>query len=852
MSTTTYDAVGKGTLQGYLAPNGEYASFEYDNLNRLTKELRSDNSFTAYQWACCYIEATRYGEMEGAVEKTLRRSVSLHDKRALPISTTETDGKVTSYAYDTLGRLTSLTDPNGRVTQWVYNSAGQVKEKIYADNTKDQFAYRSYNSSGAGKIQSFTNRRNQVTTLSYDYDGQIYYISGQQSVRYQYDSWRRLSEQTQETGTGVTLGAYKFSYDLLGRATNIDGPWTDDTIGYSYNDAARSVTRTSPGGVTQTTVGDAYGRTSSIANILGVFTNTYNGVGGPLTQTTHTGANAGFNTVFTYHGDALARALATITSSKPGGLPVAKHTYGYDPLGQIKTWKREAPLANPSGGSSQYDSTFYYDSSDQLSSVVNLSLSSPTGVGTGYHYLYDLAGNIASKQIEASSTGATMTSYTHNSINQLTDIGGSEGVKQVVVRGQTNEPATVKVKSSIASVWTDARLLDGNRFESDQDLAVGPNQLNIRAKDGSGNASNYTYSLALAAATAATPNYDADGNLLTDGIRTYDWDMLSRLVKITWGAGSNKTTEYRYNALSQRSEQIEKTGTTETAHYYYLYEGSKLLCRYNGGTTAANIDRQYLSQGEQRKSGSLWASYYYNRDHLGSIREVMNSNGTLAARYDYEPYGKRIVQYEASDYTCDLGFTGHITQPSAVSGQGEIVLTLFRAYDPDSGKWLSADPIGEAGGLNLYGYGPNDPLNGYDELGDVWTWAQVKQQAAAATAMATGVLKKIADGVKGVGRVERCKPAMPPPDRAAQAARMAKSGAERAASRQRGIRSLEKRIEEHRQKLDEFVQNPTVRPGMEGQPLEVIEAAQASRIQHLQNEIRAFEKGVTDLLNKCD
>ncbi len=514
----------------------------------------------------------------------------------------------------------------------------------------------------------------------------------------------------------MTSGTYSFTRDLLGRPTSIDGPWADDTIGYAYNDAARSVTRTSPGGLTQTTVGDSYDRTGVIVNILGTFTNTYDGVGGPLTQITHAGANAGFNTAFTYHGDALSRALSTITSSKPGGTTIAKHTYGYNPLGQIKSWKREATLANPSGNTSQYESAIYYDQADQLSSLVNQPLAGSSVANTGFHYLYDPAGNVGSKQVEKSASSATMTSIANNSRNQPF-IVGFEGPRGVVIRGETNEPATVKVKPSIVSVWKDARMLEGNRFESDQVLTTGMNQLDIRAKDGAGNTSNYTYSLNIVDGGLSLPEYDKAGNLLFDGTRTFEWDWLSRLIKISWGANSNKTTEYRYNALSQRSEQIEKTGTTETAHYYYLYEGSKLLCRYNGGTTAANIDRQYLSQGEQRKSGSLWSSYYYNRDHLGSIREVMNSNGTLAARYDYEPYGKRIVQYEASGYTCDLGFTGHITQQSAVTGQSEIVLTLFRAYDPDSGKWLSADPIGETGGMNLYAYVGGDPMNAIDPFG---------------------------------------------------------------------------------------------------------------------------------------
>jgi YD repeat-containing protein len=128
------------------------------------------------------------------------------------------------------------------------------------------------------------------------------------------------------------------------------------------------------------------------------------------------------------------------------------------------------------------------------------------------------------------------------------------------VHGETSEPATVKVKPSIASVWKDARMLGGNRFESDQELATGANQLNIQAKDGSNNVSNYTYSLNLAAATAVSPTHDASGNMLSDGVRSYEWDSQSRLIKITRGAGSNKTTEYRYNALGQRSEQIDKSG----------------------------------------------------------------------------------------------------------------------------------------------------------------------------------------------------------------------------------------------------------------------------------------------------
>ena len=200
------------------------------------------------------------------------------------------------------------------------------------------------------------------------------------------------------------------------------------------------------------------------------------------------------------------------------------------------------------------------------------------------------------------------------------------------------------MKTSLATEWKNARLLEGNIFEKELDLVTGGNIVNIEAKDGSDNTSLYNYNITLAAASAAnTYTYDADGNLLSDGIRSYTWDCFSRLVSIAWGGGSNKTTRYLYNAQGQRCEQIDYTGSTETAHFYYLYDGIQLLARYTGDTSLSNIDRRYTVQGEQRKISNAWQSYYYNRDHLGSIREVLHADGSLAARYDYTPYGQETL-----------------------------------------------------------------------------------------------------------------------------------------------------------------------------------------------------------------
>ena len=101
---------------------------------------------------------------------------------------------------------------------------------------------------------------------------------------------------------------------------------------------------------------------------------------------------------------------------------------------------------------------------------------------------------------------------------------------------------------------------------------------------------------------------------------------------------------------------------------------------------------------------------YYTTDHLGSIRELVDGDGTIRARYEYGPYGKRTKL--DGDLDADFGFTGHYTHDAS-----DLVLAQYRGYDPSVGRWLSRDPIEEEGGINLYGYVWNGPICAIDPLG---------------------------------------------------------------------------------------------------------------------------------------
>ncbi len=124
-----------------------------------------------------------------------------------------------------------------------------------------------------------------------------------------------------------------------------------------------------------------------------------------------------------------------------------------------------------------------------------------------------------------------------------------------------------------------------------------------------------------------------------------------------------------------------------------------------------------------RMSDDVSFKYYYTRDHLGSVRDVTTATGALLARFDYDPFGRRVQvagapvgtgigSFANAQTAIDFGYTGHYTNPML-----NLVLAPYRAYDPELGRWISRDPIEEAGGLNLYGYVGNSVVNFIDELG---------------------------------------------------------------------------------------------------------------------------------------
>ncbi len=219
--------------------------------------------------------------------------------------------------------------------------------------------------------------------------------------------------------------------------------------------------------------------------------------------------------------------------------------------------------------------------------------------------------------------------------------------------------------------------------------------------------------------TERTLTYDTNGNVTEERViggstRTYQWDSLNRLIAIQSDkvpvVGSWRT-EFAYDGQSRRVGIVEKiledSGWTTESSARYLWEGTEIIQKRDA--SGSTVTAKYFDQGEIRVFGSSTIPYYFTRDHLGSVREVVNQGGVIAQSFDYTAWGERTSSTAGA---LEWGFTGHhYHEKSGLS------LAMFRAYDANLGRWLSEDPLGEAGGLNLYGYVGNEPVVAVDPLG---------------------------------------------------------------------------------------------------------------------------------------
>jgi RHS repeat-associated protein len=148
---------------------------------------------------------------------------------------------------------------------------------------------------------------------------------------------------------------------------------------------------------------------------------------------------------------------------------------------------------------------------------------------------------------------------------------------------------------------------------------------------------------------------------------------------------------------------VEVSGGTATSTRQFIWSGDR-QCELRDANS--NITAQFFAHGESISG----VSYYFDKDHLGSVREMTNGAGTIVWQQSFDPYG--LPTTIVSSTAADFGFAGYY-----VHGRSGLNLTRARAYSPAFGRFISRDPTEELGGVNLYEYVANRPTKLRDPSG---------------------------------------------------------------------------------------------------------------------------------------
>jgi len=686
---TTTDSEGYAVTIDYDAIGGDPTK----TLDRITKVTYPDGTF----------EQVTYDRLdpEWIRDRLGRWSRKFYDSLRHVVATQDPLNGISTYDWCGCGSLDAITDVNGNTTSWIRDIQGRVINKVFPDQTRTLYTYENATS----RLASHVDAKGQASNYEYFTDNNLKrssYTNAQittPSVSYTYDtSYNQLATMTD--GIGETKYAYNLITDppTLGarRVASIDGPLDNDTLTFGYDELGRVTSRSINGAANAASVQyDSIGRMQSITNPLGMFGYAYVNTTGRMDHVNYPNGQKVQYAYFDNLGDQRLKQIKNLNSSSN---PISQFDYTYNPAGQIVSWTQaNSGVANPR----RYD--FGYDAADQLRSANLIDTVAQTSLQQ-YDYDYDAGGNRTSEQV-----GNAIISSVPNNLNQLTS--QSAGGK-MHFRGSVNEPSVVTVGGNLATV--DA----SGSFDGVANVNVGTNTVPVIATDASGNSRTNNYQVILPSGTARTLIYDPNGNLTSDTEKTYEWDAANRLTAINIGS---HRTEIQYDGIGRRVHLTEKDSGATTSEKRFLWGGNEL--REERDAAGITVTKRFFGQGEQRIGGSDAGVYLYTRDHLGSVREIVDTSGAVRARYNYETWGGRTKVMGTLD--CDFGFTGHYYHE-----RSGLHLSRHRAYDSNSGEWISRDPIEESGGLNLYQYVGNNPPNGIDPLGlyvEMWYNIQTKQ-----------------------------------------------------------------------------------------------------------------------------